>query len=119
MAAIPQNLLKVANKITLNKPQKLHNANRQRQSTRLNRIGLENTSAQIVKHKNALKKVVSIEKRPEVVDLRKRIWDWQADTMISKQVHSVLMTLIERKARFIVAIRATNKTAKAVTKAAY
>ena len=68
---------------------------------------------------NAWKKVLSIEKRTEVVDLRKRIWDWQADTMISEQVHAVLMTLIERKARFIVAIEATNKTAKAVTNATY
>ena len=40
-----------------------------------------------------------------------------ADTMIGKQGHSVLVTLVERKTRFSVAIKAVNKTARAVTDA--
>ena len=37
--------------------------------------------------------------------------------MISKQGHSVLVTLVERKTRFTVATKAANKTARAVTDA--
>ena len=37
--------------------------------------------------------------------------------MIGKQGHSVLVTLVERKTRFTVAIKAVNKTARAVTEA--
>ena len=37
--------------------------------------------------------------------------------MIGKQGHSVLVTLVERKTRFSVAIKAANKTAQAVTEA--
>ncbi len=47
-----------------------------------------------------IKNRVSIEKRPAVVDLRSRIGDWEADTVIGKQGHSVLVTLVERKTRF-------------------
>ena len=64
-----------------------------------------------------IKNRVSIEKRPAVVDLRSRIGDWEADTVIGKQGHSVLVTLVERKTRFTVAIKAVNKTARAVTDA--
>jgi IS30 family transposase len=64
-----------------------------------------------------IKNRVSIEKRPTVVDLRSRVGDWEADTVIGKQGHSVLVTLVERKTRFTVAIKAANKTARAVTNA--
>ena len=64
-----------------------------------------------------IKNRVSIEKRPAIVDLRSRVGDWEADTMIGKQGHSVLVTLVERKTRFTVAIKAVNKTARAVTDA--
>lgn len=64
-----------------------------------------------------IKNRVSIEKRPAVVDLRSRVGDWEADTVIGKQGHSVLVTLVERKTRFTVAIKAANKTARAVTNA--
>ena len=64
-----------------------------------------------------IKNRVSIEKRPADVDLRSRVGDWEADTVIGKQGHSVLVTLVERKTRFTVAIKAANKTARAVTNA--
>ena len=64
-----------------------------------------------------IKNRVSIEKRPKIVDLRSRVGDWEADTVIGKQGHSVLVTLVERKTRFTVAIKAANKTAQAVTDA--
>ena len=64
-----------------------------------------------------IKNRVSIDQRPKIVDLRTRIGDWEADTVIAKQGHSVLVTLVERKTRFTVAIKAANKTAQAVTDA--
>jgi transposase, IS30 family len=64
-----------------------------------------------------IKNRVSIEKRPKIVDLRSRVGDWEADTVIGKQGHSVLVTLVERMTRFTVAIKAANKTAQAVTDA--
>ena len=51
------------------------------------------------------------------MDKRTRVGDWEADTVIGKQGHSVLVTLVERKTRFTVAIKAANKTARAVTDA--
>jgi IS30 family transposase len=64
--------------------------------------------------RDQIKNRVSIEKHPAIVDLRSRVGDWEADTMIGKQGHSVLVTLVERKTRFTVAIKAVNKTARAV-----
>lgn len=62
-----------------------------------------------------IKNRVSIDKRPEIVDLRTRVGDWEADTVIGVQGHSVIVTLVERKTRFGVAIKVANKTAQAVT----
>ena len=70
-----------------------------------------------IERRGQIKNRVSIEKRPAIVDLRSRVGDWEADTVIGKQGHSVLVTLVERKTRFTVAIKAVNKTARAVTDA--
>jgi len=70
-----------------------------------------------IERRGQIKNRVSIEKRPAIVDLRSRVGGWEADTMIGKQGHSVLVTLVERKTRFTVAIKAVNKTARAVTDA--
>jgi len=70
-----------------------------------------------IERRGQIKNRVSIEKRPEIVDLRSRVGDWEADTVIGKQGHSVLVTLVERKTRFTVAMKAANKTAQAVTDA--
>ncbi|MDA9967382.1 IS30 family transposase [bacterium] len=61
-----------------------------------------------------IKNRVSIEKRPKIVDLRSRVGDWEADTGIGKQGHSVLVTLVEQKTRFTIVTKATNKTARSV-----
>jgi len=57
---------------------------------------------------------VSIDERPDVVDKRSRIGDWEADTVIGKQGGTVLVTLVERKARFSVIGKAPNRTAQEV-----
>jgi len=57
---------------------------------------------------------VSIDERPEVVNQRSRIGDWEADTVIGKQGGTVLVTLVERKTRFSVIGKAPNRTAQEV-----
>ena len=60
---------------------------------------------------------VCITERPEIVETRARIGDWEADTIIGRQGGAVLITLAERKSRFSLIIKAKNKTAAAVSAA--
>ena len=55
-----------------------------------------------------------IDERPEVVEARSRIGDWEADTVIGKLGGAVLVTLVERRSRLSLIALAPNKTAKAV-----
>ena len=43
----------------------------------------------------------SIEERLEVVERRERIGDWEANTTISREHQGAIMTLMERKSRFL------------------
>lgn len=56
---------------------------------------------------------VSIEERPEIVDLRKRIGDWEADTMIGAGQKGAIVTLVERKSRFTLMDKVERRTADA------
>ena len=60
---------------------------------------------------------VCITERPEIVEKRARIGDWEADTVIGRQGGAVLVTLAERKSLFSLIIKAENKTAAAVSAA--
>ena len=60
---------------------------------------------------------VSIDERPDIVDDRSRIGDWEVDTVIGRQGGSVLVTLAERKSRLCLIALSPNKTAEAVTAA--
>jgi IS30 family transposase len=62
-----------------------------------------------------IKERVSIDERPDIVNQRGRIGDWEADTVIGKQGGSVLVTLVERKTRWSVIGKAPNRTAEEVT----
>lgn len=68
-----------------------------------------------IDRRGQLKGRVSIDERPEVVNQRSRIGDWEADTVIGKQGGAVLVTLVERKTRFTVSGKAPNRTAQEVT----
>ena len=61
-----------------------------------------------------LKNRVSIDERPSVVDERKRVGDWELDTVIGRPGGAVLVTAVERKTRFSVVALSANKTAEAV-----
>jgi len=60
---------------------------------------------------------VSIEGRPEIVDQRARIGDWEADTIIGAGKKGGIVTLVERKSRFTLLKRVARRTADAVEEA--
>jgi len=60
---------------------------------------------------------ISIEERPTIVDKRCRLGDWELDTVIGKNHHQALVTLVERKSKLTLIAKVANKTAEAVSKA--
>ena len=62
-----------------------------------------------------LKNRVSIEERPEIVDQKSRIGDWEGDTVIGKNHKGGLVTLAERKSRYVLAGHIRSKHADGVT----
>jgi IS30 family transposase len=56
----------------------------------------------------------SIEERPAIVQARKRLGDWEADTMIGKKHKQAIVTLTERKSRFTLLGKVPHRTAQAV-----
>lgn len=64
-----------------------------------------------------IKNRTMIDERPSIVDAKLRIGDWEADTVIGKNHKGVLVTMVERKSKFIVACPVSNKSETAVTNA--
>ncbi len=64
-----------------------------------------------------IKNAVSIEKRPKTVEGRKRIGHWEGDTVLGRPGTGGIVTLVERKSRYILARKIANKTADATTEA--
>jgi transposase, IS30 family len=58
----------------------------------------------------------SIEARPEAVDLRERLGDWESDTIIGKGHQGAVLTLTERKSRFTLIRKVTQRNAELVAK---
>ncbi len=58
-----------------------------------------------------------IDKRPKVVNERKRIGDWEGDTVEGSKGSGFITTHVERKARFTVAVKVEDKSADTVTRA--
>ena len=61
---------------------------------------------------------VCIDQRPDVVDKRLRIGDWEADTLIgTRKAGKVLATLAERKSRYCMIVVSEDKKASSVSRA--
>ena len=60
---------------------------------------------------------VSIEERPEIVEQRERIGDWEGDTIIGAGKQGAIVTLVDRKSRFTLLKQVTNRTAALVENA--
>src|SRR6266540_1045206 len=56
----------------------------------------------------------SIEERPAIVNSRKRLGDWEVDTMLGSKHKDVMVTLTERKSRFVLVGKVKERTAQAV-----
>jgi IS30 family transposase len=56
----------------------------------------------------------SIETRPAIVETRKRVGDWEADTITGQHHQQALVTLTERKSRYTLLGKVTQRTASAV-----
>lgn len=65
-----------------------------------------------------IKNRVDIDARPAVVAQRRRIGDWEGDTVMGKDRKSALLTMVERKTLYTVIIRLTGKHADLLAKAA-
>ena len=61
----------------------------------------------------------SIDERPDVVNSRKRLGDWEVDTLIGKRHKQAIVTLTERKSRFTLLGKVTRRTAQAVRNQIY
>lgn len=57
---------------------------------------------------------IGIQHRPKIVDHKKRLGDWEADTMIGKHHRGAVVSLVERKSQFTVLGQVNHKTADAV-----
>jgi IS30 family transposase len=57
---------------------------------------------------------VSIDKRPEIVNGRQRLGDWEVDTVIGKGQQQAIVTLTERKSRLALIRKVDQRTAQAV-----
>ena len=61
--------------------------------------------------------VISIDERPEVVEQKSRIGDWEIDTVIGKNHQQAIVTIVERVSKFSVMKKVEKKTADAVAQA--
>ena len=64
-----------------------------------------------------LKHRVSIDDRPEIVELKERIGDWEEDTVVGKNHKGAIVTLSCRASRYTLATMLPGKHAVAVTAA--
>lgn len=56
----------------------------------------------------------SIEERPAIVNARKRLGDWEVDTLLGSKHRDVMVTLTERRSRFVLVSKLKERTAQAV-----
>ena len=60
---------------------------------------------------------ISIEERPEVVETKTRIGDWEIDTVIGKNHKGALVTIVDRASKFTLIKKVDSKQANVVTEA--
>jgi IS30 family transposase len=59
----------------------------------------------------------SIEERPQIVEQRKRVGDWEADTIIGQNHQQAILSLTERKSKLCLLKKVERNTAEAVEQA--
>lgn len=69
------------------------------------------------KHREALVDYLPISQRPHFINERKRIGDWELDTVIGKTGEACLMTLVERQTRYTIIRKINHKDCTSVNSA--
>jgi IS30 family transposase len=64
--------------------------------------------------RGTIKNRVGIEKRPDIVERKIRIGDWEGDTVIGKNHQGALVTLVDRKSKLTLIGKVSRYTAEAV-----
>ena len=62
-----------------------------------------------------IKNRITIDERPKIVDQRSRLGDWEGDTVMGKNHQGGLVTLAERKSRYVLAGHVRSKHSAGVT----
>ena len=86
----------------------LYKSLRQASKRRRKRYGYRDCRGQI-------KDRISIEERPPVVDDKSRFGDWEIDTIIGKNHRGVLISVVERRSRYTLIVKAKSKQADEVS----
>jgi len=61
---------------------------------------------------------VDISERPNIVDLKSRIGDWEGDTIVGKDHNGAILSIVDRSSKYTILERLTRKTAMQVSNAA-
>ena len=69
------------------------------------------------KHKSRIVNRIGIEHRPAEVEARARFGDWEADTLVSRQSKTAVLSMVERKSRLVQIEKLEAKTAPVTSKA--
>ena len=70
-----------------------------------------------VKNKTKIHNRVSIDKKSQEINERKRYGDWETDTAVSRQSKTVMQLSVERKSKYIQIAKLKNKSAQAMSDA--
>ena len=68
-------------------------------------------------NRGQIKNRISIDERPEVVEKKTRIGDWEIDTVIGKNHQGALVTIVDRVSKFTLIKKVDSKRADVVTEA--
>jgi IS30 family transposase len=88
----------------------LHTYLRRSNKKRKKKYGSNNSRGQIINR-------ISIDMRPKIVDKKKRIGDWELDTIIGKNHKGAIVTAVERKTKLTAIKKVKSKNAQEVEEA--
>ena len=95
-------------------PKKKYLRKRERFSYHLRRKGKKKRANGTINHQGRIQNAVSISERPEEADKRTELGHWEADTVAGTRGGSLLLTLTDRKSRYLLAARVPNSDSDVV-----
>ena len=80
-------------------------------------ISLFGTATKSVNKRGQIRNRVSIDERPDIVERKTRLGDWEIDTVIGKNHQGALVTIVDRVSKFTLIKKVDSKHADVVTEA--